>query len=106
MQKPLASPKLWHLYILRMENGALYTGITVDVERRLAQHREGKGAKSLRGKGELQLVLQRPVGDRSQALRLEYLIKRFSKATKERLVVNQPASLMPLLEINRDAKDD
>lgn len=44
-------PTLWHLYMLRLPSGMLYTGITTDVARRLAQHQAGKGAKALRGKG-------------------------------------------------------
>lgn len=45
------SPTPWHLYMLRLPSGMLYTGITTDVARRLAQHQAGKGAKALRGKG-------------------------------------------------------
>ena len=35
---------LWHLYLLECEDGSLYTGITTDVERRFAEHLNGKGA--------------------------------------------------------------
>ena len=34
---------MWYLYILRCGDGSLYTGITTDVEKRLEQHRSGKG---------------------------------------------------------------
>lgn len=57
------SPTLWHLYMLRLPSGMLYTGITTDVARRLAQHQAGKGAKALRGKGELTLAFHCQVGD-------------------------------------------
>ncbi|CAI1742923.1 GIY-YIG nuclease family protein [Serratia entomophila] len=87
----------WHLYMLRLPNGMLYTGITTDVARRLAQHQAGKGAKALRGKGELTLAFHCPVGDRSTALRLEYRVKQLSKAQKERLVNHPPRSLDYLL---------
>ncbi|MGI8463654.1 GIY-YIG nuclease family protein [Pectobacterium punjabense] len=83
----------WYLYILRTVNGALYTGITTDVSRRLNQHQTGKGAKALRGKGELTLVFHCRVGDRSSALKLEYRIKQLSKKQKERLVQDQPQTL-------------
>ena len=33
--------KFWKLYILRCRDGSLYTGITDDVDRRLAAHRAG-----------------------------------------------------------------
>ncbi|MEC5342818.1 GIY-YIG nuclease family protein [Brenneria populi] len=84
----------WHLYILRTSGGMLYTGITTDVKRRLRQHQAGKGAKALRGKGELALVFQCRAGDRSSALKLEYRIKQLSKSQKERLVQDQPTSLL------------
>lgn len=90
---------IWHLYMLRMPSGMLYTGITTDVVRRVAQHQAGKGAKALRGKGELELVFHSQVGDRSMALRLEYRVKQLSKTQKERLVTNPPLSLEYLLPV-------
>ncbi|ATV44065.1 GIY-YIG nuclease family protein [Pectobacterium brasiliense] len=83
----------WYLYILRTVAGVLYTGITTDVSRRLNQHQTGKGAKALRGKGELTLVFHCRVGNRSDALKLEYRIKQLSKNQKERLVQDQPKTL-------------
>ena len=87
----------WYLYMLRLPSGMLYTGITTDVARRLAQHQAGKGAKALRGKGELTLAFHCPVGDRSTALKLEYRVKQLSKIQKERLVNHPPLSLEYLL---------
>ncbi|CFQ44779.1 MULTISPECIES: GIY-YIG nuclease family protein [Yersinia] len=88
---------LWYLYLLRTASGMLYTGITTDVVRRLAQHQSGKGAKALRGKGELTLVFHCEAGDRSTALKLEYRVKQLSKPQKEKLVINQPLSLLAML---------
>ncbi|WP_051916529.1 MULTISPECIES: GIY-YIG nuclease family protein [unclassified Serratia (in: enterobacteria)] len=88
---------IWHLYMLRMPSGMLYTGITTDVARRLAQHQAGKGAKALRGKGELELVFYCQAGDRSNALKLEYRVKQLSKKQKENLVAHQPGNLSELL---------
>lgn len=76
----------WYLYLIRTFDNRLYTGITTDVDRRFLQHQSGKGAKALRGKGELKLAFSQLVGDRSTALRLEYRIKQLSKAQKEQLV--------------------
>ena len=56
----------WFLYLIRTADNKLYTGITTDVERRYQQHQSGKGAKALRGKGELTLVFSAPVGDRQK----------------------------------------
>ena len=74
-----------------------YTGITTDVSRRFCQHQTGKGAKALRGKGELELAFSQAVGERSLALRLEYRIKQLTKRQKERLVAGD-GSYETLLE--------
>ncbi|EMN3918988.1 GIY-YIG nuclease family protein [Citrobacter farmeri] len=76
----------WYLYLIRTADNALYTGITTDVARRYQQHQRGKGAKALRGKGELTLAFSAPVGDRSLALRAEYRVKKLTKQQKEQLV--------------------
>ncbi|MCK6474025.1 MAG: GIY-YIG nuclease family protein [Planctomycetes bacterium] len=76
----------WYVYMLRTKVGALYTGIATDVARRQAEHETGKrGAKALRGKGPLQLVLKRRIGEKPLALRVELAIKGLSKLEKEAL---------------------
>lgn len=81
--------KQWWIYLLRTAMGHLYCGITTDVTRRLSQHQHGRGAKSLRGKGPLQLVWTQPAHSHSDALRCEAKIKRLPKQKKEELVKNQ-----------------
>lgn len=85
----------WFLYILRCADGSLYTGISTDVQRRLAEHsgapgakggRSKKGAKALRGRSPLQLVLTIPLANKSTALKLEYRVKQLDKTRKEMLV--------------------
>lgn len=83
----------WHIYLIRTAAGALYTGVTTDVARRLAQHQRGDGAKALRGKGPLILVYHCAAGDRGAALRWEYRIKRLTRAQKELLVASQSSTL-------------
>ncbi len=78
----------WYLYLIRTQQGALYTGITTDVKRRFSEHSaQGlKCAKSLRGKAPLELVLKHFVGTKSDALKLEYKIKQLDKQQKEYLI--------------------
>ena len=78
----------WYVYLVRCRGGSLYTGIATDVARRLAEHRrcDGKGAKYLRGRGPLTLVFKKAIGPRGLALRVEGLIKRLPRSTKEELV--------------------
>ncbi|EAX8810646.1 GIY-YIG nuclease family protein [Salmonella enterica] len=87
----MATMTPWYLYLIRTADNALCTGITTDVARRYRQHQTGKGAKALRGKGELTLAFAAQVGDRSLALRIEYRIKQLTKRQKERLVTEREA---------------
>jgi putative endonuclease len=75
----------WYLYLVRCRGGSLYTGIATDVERRLAEHRAGKGAKHLRGRGPLKLVYKQRIGSRAAALKIESRVKKWPKEKKERL---------------------
>ena len=79
----------WFVYMLRCGDGTLYTGVTDNVERRLAAHRSGKGAKYTRGRGPLKLVYQEQVPDKSAALRREYQIKQLPKQEKEDLIAKK-----------------
>jgi len=78
----------WFLYLIRVKNGSLYTGVTTDVERRFQEHADGggKAAKYFRGKGPLRLVFCQKVGDRSLAMKAEAAVKKLSKSEKEDLV--------------------
>ncbi len=78
----------WYLYLVRCHDGSLYTGITIDVARRFAEHQDSNstGAKYLQGRGPLMLVFQKKVGSRSLALGVESKVKKLSKARKEELI--------------------
>lgn len=78
----------WFLYVIRCKHGRLYTGITTDVERRLAEHtsNDKKGAKCLRGKAPLTLAMKKKIGSRSTALKIEARVKKLSKIKKEMFV--------------------
>ena len=76
----------WYVYILRCGDGTLYTGATDDVDRRLAAHRAGRGAKYTRGRGSLELVYVEEQPDKSAALRREWEIKRLRREQKEQII--------------------
>lgn len=80
------SDSVWYLYIIRCRHGELYTGITVDVEKRFAAHCAGKGAKYTRGRGPLTLVYKEECGNHSDALRRELQVKALTREKKEMLV--------------------
>ena len=75
----------WTVYLARCRDGSLYTGITTDPDRRLAEHIAGEGAAYTRARLPVTLVYWEVVGDRSSALRREHAIKRLSRAAKEAL---------------------
>lgn len=75
----------WYLYILECRDGSLYTGITVDVERRFAQHMAGKGARYTRARPPLRVLATFPYPDRASASRAEHAVKRLPVARKRAL---------------------
>lgn len=78
------SEPMWFLYMVQCANGHLYTGVTLDIERRFKEHQTGgaKAAKYLRGKGPLRLVYNEAVGSQSAALKREIAVKRLPRAKK------------------------
>ena len=87
------SAPAWHLYLVRTRDGNLYTGVTTDVARRLAEHLagDGRGARYLRGRGPLELVYRRSLGARGLALSVEARLKRRPRADKQAIVAGQPS---------------
>jgi putative endonuclease len=96
---------VWFLYLIRTRDCALYTGITTDVARRLAEHggTDGRGAKYLRARGPLRVVYQVEIGNRDMALKAERRIKKLPKEKKERLVDSSPSAgeLLRILHLDK-----
>ncbi len=86
--KPEKGEKKWYLYMVRCAGGQLYTGVTIDVDRRFAEHCANgmKTARFLRGKGPLTLVYRELVGDKGDALRREIAVKKLSRNQKLALI--------------------
>ena len=76
----------WYLYLLRCRDGSLYCGITTDVQKRLEQHRSGKGAKYTRGRAPLELVYTEECVDHSAALKRELAVKALPREEKLKLI--------------------
>ena len=75
-----------HVYIVECCDGTLYTGYTTDVERRVAEHNAGTGAKYTRGRSPVELVHVEDFSSQSAALQREHEIKQLSRRQKKRLV--------------------
>jgi len=80
--------KSWVIYLLECKDGTLYTGITNDLEKRLASHNAGIGAKYTRGRRPVTLLEFKTVTNQSEALRLEYQIKKLPKLQKRAFFKN------------------
>lgn len=85
----------WQVYIILCSDDSLYTGITTDVERRLAEYAAGTGAKYFRGRSPGRLVYLEGGHDRSSASRREAEIKRLRPADKRRLLASPGNGLGP-----------
>jgi putative endonuclease len=74
-------PEAW-VYLLRCRDDSLYTGWTVDLERRLARHRDGTASRYTASRRPIELELAMPMPDRTAARREEARIKRLPRAAK------------------------
>ncbi len=74
--------------MLEVKNGHFYTGYTNDLERRYREHQKGTSAsKYTRSFGPVRLVQAWTIkGKQGEAMKVEALIKRQSRKTKETLV--------------------
>jgi putative endonuclease len=77
--------------VLRCRDGSLYTGWTIDLERRLARHRSGAASRYTASRLPLELALAIPMADRTAARREEARIKRLSRPAKLALLTSAHA---------------
>ena len=76
---------VWHVYLVRCRDGSLYTGITNNLERRMAAHNAGTGARYTRSRRPVRLVWSEGRRTRASAQRREAEIKSWPRAKKARL---------------------
>ena len=79
----------WYVYIVRASDQTLYTVITTDLDRRLAEHQSGKGgAKYFRGRDALEMVFTESKHTLSTASKREAQIKKLTRHQKLSLIKN------------------
>jgi putative endonuclease len=76
----------WFVYVVRCRDGSLYTGVSTDVDSRVAVHNAGKGARYTRARRPVQVVHVEGKRSRGNALKREAAIKALSRAQKLALV--------------------
>lgn len=74
-----------YVYILRCSDKTYYTGYTNNLEKRIKQHNDGKGAKYTKGKRPVKLIYTEEFSDKSMAMKREYQIKQLTRKEKEKL---------------------
>jgi putative endonuclease len=86
------SASVWYVYMLACADGTLYTGITIDLARRIAEHNGegGPGARYTRSRRPVALVYVESADNRAQASRREAAIKRLDRARKLALCTSMP----------------
>lgn len=81
---PVSDPA-WQVYLVECADGTLYCGVTNDLDRRVAMHSSGTGARYTRGRGPVRLVWREAAGSKGDALRRERTVKRLPRRAKLRL---------------------
>mgnify|MGYP005609803517 CR=1 FL=1 len=79
----------WTVYILECSDTSLYTGITIDLERRLEEHRTGRGAKYTKHRSPLKVRYTEHRRTKSAALTREAAIKSLARSEKLALIAAQ-----------------
>lgn len=79
-------PRRWCVYIVRCADSSLYTGITNNLDARIADHNSGKGARYTAAFGPVKLAWHKGSRDRSSASKLEARIKKLTREEKKELI--------------------
>ncbi|NLY78552.1 MAG: GIY-YIG nuclease family protein [Lysinibacillus sp.] len=71
-----------YFYVLECSDASLYAGYTNDLERRVAQHNAGKGAKYTRSRGPVKCIYYETFKTKQEAMRAEYAFKQLRRSEK------------------------
>ena len=82
-----ANDRQWCLYLIECRNGAMYAGITNDIDARYAAHVAGRGARYTRSNPPVRLIGFKACGDRAAASRAEWEIKQLPREHKVRYLL-------------------
>lgn len=76
----------YFVYILKCADSTLYTGITNDLENRIAAHNSGKGAKYTCSRIPVALAYKELCDNKSVALKRELEIKKMTREEKLKMI--------------------
>ena len=80
---------MFYIYMLKCSDGSLYTGYTVDLDKRLNNHNKGKASKYTRGRLPVELVYYEELNTKSAALKREYAIKQMKMVKKLKMIESE-----------------
>ncbi|MBC8588746.1 GIY-YIG nuclease family protein [Paratissierella segnis] len=80
---------MYYVYIVKCSDNTLYTGYTIDIEKRLENHNSGTGAKYTRGRTPVELVYLEKYNTKGEALRREAFIKSLPRKKKFKLIESE-----------------
>jgi putative endonuclease len=94
----MAAAARWQVYMVRCADGSIYTGVAVDVARRVAEHNglRKNGARYTRARRPLTLVYQEPAANRAAACKREYRIKQLPRRDKLALIASGSSKTSPV----------
>ena len=72
----------FYFYVLQCSDNTLYAGYTNDVERRVAVHNAGKGAKYTKARLPVQCIYHEAFESKNEAMRVEYAFKQLTRKQK------------------------
>jgi putative endonuclease len=81
----------WCVYIVKCNDGTFYTGCTNDLNKRIATHNLGKGAKYTRARLPIILVYTEIQNNVSDSLKRENVIKKLTRQQKIKLISDNPS---------------
>lgn len=83
----------WFVYIVECADRSLYTGVALDVSKRMAEHACGKGSRYVRSKLPIKLLYQERCSSKSKALKREAAIKKWPRPAKLAFLKNSTSPL-------------
>ena len=82
----------WFVYIIECKDGKLYTGIALNIERRLAEHNKGRACRFTKYRWPVKLLLKESWPDKSSARKREIEIKKLKRIEKLELMGKGPSA--------------
>jgi putative endonuclease len=78
----------WFVYLVITSKNTLYCGYTINIEKRVATHNAGRGAKYTQKRLPVKLVYSEEFATKTEAMQREYAIKQMSRSEKLKLIKN------------------